>query len=41
MSTAVITPLRSGGAMFELGEMRHWFPSRREAIAAAEKRRIS
>lgn len=36
MSLATITRLRSGGAVFELGSMTHWFPDWRAAAAAAD-----
>lgn len=41
MSTATITKLRSGGAVFELGSMTHWFADWRTAVAEAERIGIS
>lgn len=38
MSTAVITPIASGGAVFELNGMTHWFPSRADAVDEAVAR---
>ncbi len=38
MTTATITNLRTAGAIFELAEMKHWFPSWRDAVAEADKR---
>jgi hypothetical protein len=39
MTTAIIRRLRSGGAVFELGDMMpHWFPDWRRAVAEAESR---
>ncbi|GAA0495300.1 hypothetical protein Ade02nite_18890 [Paractinoplanes deccanensis] len=40
MTTATIRPLLSGGALFELAEMTHWFPSKRDAEAEAVSRRM-
>jgi hypothetical protein len=36
MSTATITRLESGGAVFELNSMTHWFPDWRAAAAEAD-----
>ncbi len=39
MTVATIRKLRSGGAVFELGEMPpHWFPNWRLAVAEAQAR---
>lgn len=40
MTTATITPLKSGGAVFELGAMSHWFPDWRAATDEADARGI-
>jgi hypothetical protein len=40
MTTAMIQPLRSGEAVFELNGVTHLFPNWREAAREAEARRI-
>lgn len=40
MTTATITRLQSGGAVFELGSMTHWFPDWRAAADEADARGI-
>lgn len=40
MTAATITRLRSGGAVFELGSMTHWFPDWRKAVEEAEARHL-
>lgn len=41
MTTATITPLQAGGAVFELGSMTHWFPDWRAAADEADARGIA
>jgi hypothetical protein len=40
MTEATIIPLRSGGAIFELNSMTHWFPDWRTAVEEAEAREM-
>jgi hypothetical protein len=40
MSTATITPLLSGGAVFELNGISHVFPDWRAAVGEAEARHL-